>query len=62
MEWYFIFETEDLPFAILHTDKNTAIAMAYEMTEFDGGCQLIDEFPANEMGDNMVDWLGLDVY
>lgn len=62
MEWYFVFETEDLPFAILHTDKDTAIAMACEMTEFDGGCRLIDEFPANETGDNMVDWLGLDVY
>jgi hypothetical protein len=36
--------------------------MAYEMTEFDGGCELVDEFPATIFGDDMVDWLGLDVY
>ena len=63
MEWYFIFETEDLSlFAVLHSDKDTAIAMAYEITEFDGGCQLINELIANDMSDNMVDWFGLDVY
>lgn len=62
MEWYFIFETDEGGFAIIETDKERAIAMAYEITEFDGGCELVNEFPANNMGDDMVDAYGYDVY
>ena len=62
MNWYFIFETDEGDFAIIETDKERAIAMAYEMTEFDGGCELIDEFPADNIGDDMIDAMGLDVY
>lgn len=60
--WYFIFETENGGFAVCEADKERAIAMAFEIAEFDGGCELVDEFPANNIGDDMVDAMGLDVY
>ena len=62
MEWYFIFETDEGGFAVIEADKERALAMASEIAEFDGGCELIDEFPADEIGDDRVDAYGYDVY
>ena len=62
MEWYFIFETDEGGFAVIEADKERAIAMAFEIAEFDGGCELVDEFPADNFGDNKIDAMGLDVF
>lgn len=62
MEWYFVFETENGAFAICEASKEKALAMASEISEFDGGCELVDEFPADNFGDDRVDAMGLDVY
>lgn len=62
MEWYFVFETENGGFAVCEADKETAIAMAFEISEFDGGCELVDEFPADNFGDDKIDALGYDVF
>lgn len=62
MEWYFVFETENGGFAVCEADKETAIAMAFEIAEFDGGCELVDEFPADNFGDDKIDAMGLDVF
>lgn len=62
MEWYFVFETENGGFAVCEGDKERAIAMAFEISEFDGGCELVDEFPADNFGDDKIDAMGLDVF
>ena len=62
MEWYFVFETENGSFAVCEADKERAIAMAFEISEFDGGCELVDEFPADNFGDDKIDAMGLDVF
>lgn len=57
-EWYFIFEDDDgVQVAIQEVDRSVAIEIAAEY----GYAELIDEFPANEYGDNLIDAMGLDV-
>lgn len=62
MEWYFIFETDEGGFAVIEADKERALAMASEISEFDGSCELVDEFPADNFGDDKIDAMGLDVF
>lgn len=62
MEWYFIFDSNDGGFAVIDTDKERALALAQDISEFDGSCELVDEFPADNIGDNRIDTMGLDVY
>lgn len=62
MEWYFIFETEDgEQYAVCEASRNLAINTLEEVIGYDVEFELIDEFPANEFGDNLIDAMGLDV-
>ena len=57
-EWYFIFENDEGDqIAIQEVDRFNAIEIAAQY----GFTELIDEFVANALGDNMIDAMGLDV-
>lgn len=57
-EWYFIFENDEGDqIAVQELDRSNAIEIAAQY----GFTELIDEFVANALGDNMIDAMGLDV-
>jgi len=57
-EWYFIFENDEGDqIAIQEVNRSNAIEEAAQY----GFTELIDEFVANALGDNMIDAMGLDV-
>lgn len=59
MDRYWIFENEDGQFCVLAPTLIEALDILEDCT--DEPVDLINDFPADEFGDNLVDAMGLDV-